>query len=371
MRATTAYIDIKKLRDNVRAIRKAVDGTAIMAIVKANAYGHGAIGVSRVLRSEGTEFLGVAFAKEGAALREAGDAGPIVVLIPSFPEEAYLFCKYDLRAAISSEEFLIALSREAKKRNYRAKVHLHIDTGMNRDGINAGKALAFYKKYGSLPNVEIEGISTHFATAASDLDFARKQLRIFNETLEKLKSEGARFKYAHASNSGAIINLPEARFNLVRPGLALYGYSCGGFGNSLNLSPILTLKSQVAVVRRIEPGESVGYDRLFVAERASNIATVPIGYGDGYFRNLTGKAKCLIGGKKYPIVGSICMDELMVDCGDDEIKPGDEAVLIGSMNGQSIWADELARQAGTITYEITSAISDRVPRVFVESDDGR
>ncbi len=367
MRTTTAYVSKKLLRYNLSRIRTLAPDSAILAVVKANAYGHGALGISQILRRDGIEFLGVAFANEGVALREAGDTQPILVLIPAFPEDAQFFCKYNLQSLISTDEFIVALSEEARKRNVTAKAHLHLDTGMNRDGINAGRAVSFMKDYGDLPNVDIVGISTHFATSPSDLDFANKQLRLFNETLERLNEAGFHFRYIHASNSGAVANLPEAHFNLIRPGLALYGYTPSkALKDKMKLKPILTLKSRVVMTRRIEIGESVGYDRLFIAEKPTTIATAPIGYGDGYYRTLTGKAKCLINGNKYNIAGSVCMDEVMIDCGDDEVKPGDEVVLIGEQRGASIWADEIAEWVGTIPYEVTTSIADRVKRVYVE-----
>ncbi|MFC2131423.1 alanine racemase, partial [Bacteroidota bacterium] len=289
------------------------------------------------------------------------------VLIPSFPDEAQYFCKYNLQAAISSEEFLLALSREAKKRGVIIKTHLLLDTGMNRDGINAGRAVSFMQEYGKLPNIEMIGVSTHFATSPSNIDFAKQQLRLFNETLEKLNNAGFHFRYIHAANSGAIANLPESYFNLIRPGLALYGYAPSAeTRDRLNVKPIMTLKSQVVVTRRIEAGESVSYDRLFVAKKPTTIATIPIGYGDGYFRTLSGRAQCLIKGKRYNIVGSICMDECMVDCGDDDINPGDEVVLMGKQGNEEILADEIAAWVGTTPYEVTTSISARVSRVYIE-----
>ncbi|MFH1049602.1 MAG: alanine racemase [bacterium] len=367
MRTTTAYINKKKLRYNIKRIRELAPDSEIMAIVKANAYGHGLLGTSQILRYDGIEFLGVAFANEGMMLRESGDTQPIIVLIPSFPDEAQYFCKYNLQAAISSEEFLTALSVEAQKRNVIIQTHLLIDTGMHRDGIAAKNAVDFMRKFGNLPNIDMHGVSTHFATSPKNIDYAKQQLKLFNDTVAKLNDAGFTFKYIHASNSGAIANLPEANFNLVRPGLALYGYAPSAeVREKLKVKPIMSLKSQVVVTRRIEAGDSVSYGRLFVAKKPTTIATVPIGYGDGYFKTLTGRAQCLINGKRYPVVGSICMDELMVDCNDDVVVPGDEVVLIGKQGSEEILADEIAGWVGTIPYEITTAISARVSRVYIE-----
>ncbi len=367
MRTTTAYIKKSNLIYNINRIKQLAKNSEILAVVKANAYGHGLIGISQILRANGIQFLGVAFANEGVMLRHAGDTQSILVLIPAFPDEAQHFCRYNLQASISSDDFLIALSNESKNRNIISKVHLHIDTGMNRDGIKANDALSFMKEYGKLPNIEFLGISTHFATSANNIHFAKKQLAIFNQTIEELSNAGFEFKYKHASNTGAIANLPEAHFNLVRPGLALYGYSSSAeIREILNVKPILSLKSEIVLTRRIKAGESVGYDRLYVAKKPTTIATVPIGYGDGYFKTLTGRTQCLINGKRYNVVGSICMDELMVDCGDDDVRPGDEVVFIGEQGEEQILADEIAAWVGTIPYEVTTAISARVSRVYIE-----
>jgi len=367
MRTTTAYIKKSNLIYNINRIKDLVNHSEILAVVKANAYGHGLIEISKILRANGIKFLGVAFANEGVMLRESGDTQSILVLIPAFPDEAQYFCKYNLQASISSEDFLIALSNESKNNNVISKVHLNIDTGMNRDGLIANDAINFMKEFGKLPNIEFIGICTHFATSANNIDFAKKQLAIFNNTIKNLEEEGFYFKYKHASNTGAIANLPEAHFNLVRPGLALYGYpSSAEIREILKVKPILSLKSEVILTRRIEAGESVGYDRLFVAKKPTTIATIPIGYGDGYFKTLTGRAQCIIKGKRYNIVGSICMDELMVDCGNDNVKPGDEVVLIGEQDSEQILADEIAAWAGTIPYEVTTALSTRVSRVYID-----
>jgi alanine racemase len=367
MRTTTAYINKQNLIYNINRIKHLAPDSAIMAIVKANAYGHGLLGISQILRANGIQFLGVAFANEGVILRHSGDTQPIIVLIPAFPDEAQYFCRYNLQAAISSEEFIVALSNEAVQRGVVVKTHLHIDTGMKRDGIDADKAVDFMNKFGKLPNINMIGLSTHFATSPTNIDFAKKQLQIFSNTLKSLNEAGHSFKYVHAANSGAIANVPDSQFNLIRPGLVLYGYSPSAeIREILNVKPVLSLKSQVVVTRRIKAGDSVSYDRLFVAKKDTNIATVPIGYGDGYFKTLTGRSQCLIRGKRYNIVGAICMDELMVECGDDEIRPGDEVVLIGQQGNEEILADEIAGWAGTIPYEITTSISARVSRVYVE-----
>jgi len=366
MRSTVAVINTKQLRKNIQAIKKKVGDASILAIVKANAYGHGMIECSRIFRREGIEFLGVAFTDEGVKLRWSGDTQPIVVLVPALPVEAATFCKFNLQPVTSSLEFMIALSSEAVKHNIVVQSHLFIETGMNREGIQPEEALFFMNECSKLANIEMIGVCTHFATSSTDANFVNKQLELFKETIAMLNKEGYYFKYTHASNSGGIINHKEAHFNLVRPGMALYGYTpLKNENDKIDIKPVLTLKTNVVIARRIKAGETVSYDRLFVATKPTTIATLPIGYGDGFFRALTGKAECLIHGKFYKIVGAICMDEVVVDIGDDYVQPGDEVVLIGQQDGHSIWADEIAEKIGTIHYEITTSIAARVPRVFI------
>jgi alanine racemase len=312
------------------------------------------------------DFFGVAFADEGAILRANGITKPIVIPFPGAIEEAPIYCNYDLQPVASSKRFMTALQKESERYDVKLKAHLFIDTGMHREGIKPNLLPDFLEFMSGLNNIDIIACCTHFATAPDDREFANYQLRLFLDTIDKLKSEGHEFEYLHAANSAGIGNLPEARLNIIRPGLSLYGYAPSDELNDFyNVKPIMKLKSKVIVTHRIKRGESVGYSRLYFAEKDTTIATLPIGYGDGFSRSLTGKAKCLINGKKYPIVGSICMDACMVDVGDDEIKPGDEVVLIGNQSNESILATDIAKVINTIPYEITTSIAARVPRIYV------
>ncbi len=366
MRATVAEISINNLKHNYRRIREIAPNSAMMAIVKANAYGHGMIEISKILQNEGVEFLGVAFADEGASLRKAGINIPIVVLFPGAVEEAPIYCSYDLQPVASSERFISALNNEAIDQNKIIKAHLFIDTGMHREGIKINKLPEFIEFLKEMKNIEIIAANTHFATAPDNTEFALKQLSLFLITVEKLKQDGYEFQYLHAANSAGIGNFPESQLNIIRPGLSLYGYPpADDLADIFRVRPIMKLKTKVIVTHRIERGESVGYSRLYVADRQTTIVTLPIGYGDGFSRTQTGKANCLINGKKYPIVGSICMDACMADVGDDDIQPGDAAVLIGTQGQESIWATDIAKVINTIPYEVTTAIAARVPRVYV------
>lgn len=366
MKITKAVINKKNILKNLENVKKAAPGCSVAAIIKANAYGHGIIESGKLLESE-VDFLGVAFVEEAEALREAGIAAPIIVLVPGFDDEIPLIVDLDLRPAVSSLNYIRKLDERARAAGKIVKAHLYINTGMNRDGLHWTDAVQFKSNCSKMRNVEFEGACTHFATAPSDPDFVSTQLERFNSAIASLKKAGYEFKYLHAANSAAILNRKDAHFNLIRPGLSLYGYPpVQPDGREFDFAPAMTLKTRVVQTRRIEKGESAGYDRLYIADRPTGIATLPIGYGDGYFKTLTGKAECLIAGKKYKIVGSVCMDECMVDVGDDPIKPGDEAILIGSQNGASITADEIAEKIGTITYEVLTAVSNRVSRVYAE-----
>ena len=367
MRHTIAQISSKSLAHNIERIKSFSGQSQVIAIIKANAYGHGMVEVATELNKLGINYFGVAFADEGVILRQNGFTQNIIVLVPETNGNAKLCVEMDLTPVIYSYEFAETLSREALASGKTAKGHLFIDTGMNREGLRPHMALGFMQKAVTLPNLKIEGICTHFATSTSNMNFAEDQLTLFNKTLDELKSHGFEFQYKHAANSGAIINLPGSRFNLVRPGMTLYGYPPSeDMGDKLSLKPVMTLKTKVVSVRRIYKGDTVGYGLEYISDQERNIATIPIGYGDGYFRNLTHKAQCLINGKRYDFVGTICMDVSMIDVGDDYINIGDEVVLIGTQKDEFISAYELANLIGTIPYEITSAISARVPRIVID-----
>ncbi|MFA6570754.1 MAG: alanine racemase [Bacteroidota bacterium] len=365
MRATVAVINSENLKHNIAELRKFTPNSKAIAIVKANAYGHGTVGISKLLRKEKIHFLGIAFPEEGIVIRESGDNEPIIVLVPALPDEVDIFCKYNLQPVASSIEFIEALSEEAVKQNVQIKAHLFIGTGMNREGVQPSECVAFMQKCLTLPNIEMEGVCTHFASSTSDANFLHRQLKLFNDTIKELNQAGFTFKYTHSANSGAIANHPDSHFNLTRPGLWLYGYAPADYlKDTVNLKPVLTLKSKVILSRTIRKGETVSYDRLYTANKPTNIVTIPIGYGDGYFKNLTGKGECLINGKRYPIAGAICMDECMADVGNDTINVGDEVILLGSQENETITAEEIAQKAGTIIWEVLTSVAARIPRVY-------
>lgn len=366
MRSTAAEINTDNLRHNVGELNNISNSSKIMAIIKANAYGHGIIPIAKILQEEGVDFFAVAFPDEAAMLRKAGIKEDILILVPGNSSEYELVCEYNLQVIASSRKYMRKISAEAVKRGVTIKAHLNVDTGMNRDGIAPENVMEFAKEFAQLENIELAGLFTHFATSPTDIEFAKKQLALFNEFTDKLSAEGYDFEYIHAANSGAIINLPEARFTHVRPGISLYGCLPEQYlHDKINLKPVLSLKTKVNIVRRIKPGDSVGYDRLFIADRETTIVNLPIGYGDGFPKRLTSIGECIIRGRKYPIVGSVCMDQCMVNVGDDIIEQGDEAILIGSQGAHTIKAADIAAKLGTIPYEVLCGITERVPRIYI------
>lgn len=366
MRHTVALIDLNCLERNISRIGQIAPQSEIMAVIKANAYGHGMLRIAEKLDSIGIKMFGVAFADEGILLRDAGFKQEIIVLVPETNGNASLCARNNLSPVLYSLEFAIALSEAAVQAGITATAHLFVDTGMNREGLRPDKIPEFMNKASKLPNLDIIGICTHFATSTSDIKFASKQLGLFNSVLKELNNSGYSFKYVHAANSGGIINLPDSRFNVIRPGMTIYGYPPSyDLLDEFNLSPIMSLKTKVISVRKIFPGDTVGYGMEFISDKATLIATIPIGYGDGFFKSNAKGGYCLINGRKYFFVGTICMDVSMIDIGNDNIVAGDEVVLIGNQGDERITAYTLADISNTIPYEITTAISQRVPRVYL------
>jgi alanine racemase len=368
MRKTRVVINKSDLLDNFKFIKSQAPGAKIIPVVKANSYGHGSVEVSKILSAAGgVHAFAVAYTEEAVQLRKAGIKEPIIILVQQSEEDIPEIVEYDLQPAVSALSFLKAISRESERVGKSARIHLFIDSGMSRDGVWCEDALDFMLEAKELKNIEYEGMCTHFSSSSLDPKFTQYQLDNFNKAVDTLKSNGFEFKLLHTASSAAIINYPEARFNAVRCGIALYGYPPDDqISYKYNIKPILTLKTNVAMIRRIKKGDSVSYNRLFIADKDTNIATLPLGYGDGYFKSLTSKSECIINDKVYPIVGSICMDEVMVDLGDDDVKIGDEVILIGSSEHHSISASDIAKKINTISYEVTTLIAPRVPRVYVD-----
>ncbi len=368
MNRCAAVINRSNLRHNVRQIRARARGADILAIVKANAYGHGITSCAQLFRSEGVKVLGVAYADEAAELRRAGDTGRILVLTPPFPEEARRFCELGLEFVVCSDDTRTAFNAEALRRKTVLKAHLYLDTGLHRDGIDYREALPFMESCHPAQGIAFQGLCTHFATSdEADKTFLLTQVERFETARKALHAAGYSFADIHASNSGALSDVAAAHYSLVRAGSALYGYNASTqLQQPLDLRPALRFVARINAIRSIEAGESVSYGRRFTASEPTKIATIAVGYGDGLHRSLSGRLDCLVGGRRLPIVGTICMDECMADIGDAPVNVGDEAVFIGCQQKAHINAQELAEAAATIHYEILSSIAARVPRLYVD-----
>ncbi len=367
IRPTRAEIRLGALGRNIERARKlAGAGVKLMGVVKANAYGHGSPRVAFEMLERGADYLGVAIAEEALALREAGIAAPILVL--GSPPDAVMgeLIEANIEFTIPSAEKAAAASRAAAGSGKRARVHLKIDTGMERLGEHWYSVEPFLDAAYDLAGLEIVGVYSHFATSDCDLEFARLQLARFKEVLALLSSRGRKPAIAHIANSGALASMPDARFDMVRPGIFLYGYEVSEKA-TIGLEPVMRLVSRIAFAKTVRAGARVSYGGIWTAPEDTRVATVPIGYGDGYSRSLSNRGAALVAGRRVPIVGRICMDQLMVDLGPGGREGvGEEVLLFGERDGRSLPGEELCELMGTIPYELTCMISERVPRVYVE-----
>ena len=381
MNPTRAEIDLKKLEFNYNQLRsllyksKPHKKIKICGIVKANAYGHGIQEISKKLISLGVEYLGVANYDEAIKLRSVVPDANILVfgtLIHSkLKPKTYIskLLKYNLIATVASLDTAKFLDDYSSKLHKKFKVHIKVDTGLRRIGFDIKNAYENIAKVFQCKNLDIEGIYTHFATSESpNKTFAKEQLELFNELLHKLKKGGMEFPIIHSANSGAILNLPESYFDMVRPGLALYGYYPSEEGmDKVQLKPIMNLKSKITYIKRLDAGISISYGRKYFTKEKSFIGSIPIGYGDGYCRGLSNIGKVYIQNKLYPIVGAITMDWLMVNLGPkSKVRVGDDVLLMGRENGNNLQADKLAKILKTIPYEILCSTADRVERVYLD-----
>jgi alanine racemase len=342
-----------------------------MAVVKADAYGHGAVKVVKYLNTLGKnkpDFYAVSFPSEALELRESGVKSRIIVFDPFEKENTNICLKHNLIATVFSKRHIDTLKNAFQNSNHKKKikVHIKVDTGMNRLGINYDKAFNFIKDLSRRKEFIIDGIYTHFAEADSkNKSFTRLQLNRFNELISKLHKEKIKFGYLHAANSAAILDLPETYFNMVRCGISLYGYyPSNETSESINLKPVMSVRSIVTTVKEINKGESVSYGRKFTAKKMTKIISVPVGYADGYRRGLSNKAKAIINGKVFNQVGIVTMDRTMFDVGNANIKVGEKVTLIGSDKDKTITAWDLAKAIDTIPYEITCGITKRLPRIY-------
>ncbi|MDD5027480.1 MAG: alanine racemase [Candidatus Omnitrophica bacterium] len=364
-RPTWAEIDLNNLEYNFLRIKERIAcGTKILVTVKADAYGHGLIPTSERLESCGVDFLGVASIDEGIALRKAGIKSPILVLGLILKDHLSPLFEYDLTISVCDEELSAALNNKARLLRKKAKVHIKVDTGMGRIGILHYDAHKLVRKIHRFKHIKIEGIFTHFAFADINRKFTFYQIDLFDALIQKLAAEGITIPLVHAANSMGILSYCHSHFNMVRPGLVIYGlYPKGNL--KVSLKPVLSLKTRVVFIKNVPAGCGISYGHEYITARPTRIVTLPIGYGDGYPRNLSNKAPVLIGGKRFRICGRICMDQIMVDVGKAAVKIGEEAVLIGAQGKNMITTEELAGLSKTIPYEIVCGLGSRIPRVSV------
>lgn len=365
-RPVYAEVNLNHIKYNLRQLKKKLNkDTKVMAVVKADAYGHGAIPVSKALIEEGIDRLGVALPEEGAELREGGIDIPIQVLGETLSPQEKLLIKYDLIPTVARKDTLEKINKLAINNNIIQKIHIKIETGMGRIGFLQEEGIEVVSRACHLPGIEVEGLVTHFATADEiNKEYAHQQWKRFNCFLSKLKEKGIDIPLKHAANSATIIDLPQYQLNMVRPGIALYGLPPSDEVNNISLKPALSWKTAIIYLKELPAGSAISYGATYITKKKSRIATIPVGYADGYSRLLSNKGYVLIKGKKATIRGRVCMDQFMVDVTDiPDVEVGDEVVLIGNQGDKEFTASEMADIIGTINYEVLCNISMRVPRI--------
>lgn len=380
---TWAEIDLSAYAHNITELRRITDKNArLMAVVKANGYGHGAIEVARVALLNGAEYLGVARINEAIQLREAGLEAPILIFGYTPSDQAKTLIKYDLTQTVYSYKAAKVLSEYAVQKGTKICVHIKADSGMGRLGVllnsnnNADTdnhllqdTVEAVESISRLPGLTVEGIFTHFATADdADKSYARMQIDVFTDFINSLARRGLELPLKHAANSGALIDLPESHLDMVRPGIATYGLYPSSEVNmrKVDLKPVMTLKSRIIQLKKVPAGFNISYGITYQTEKPTAIATVPVGYADGFNRLLSNRGHMLVHDQRVPIVGRVCMDLTMIDVGSvSDAAVEDEVVVFGPQSNGSVTADEIALKLNTINYEIVSTITARVPRVYV------
>ena len=368
LRPTRATVDLAQLGENLKTIREHISpGTKILAAVKGDAYGHGALSCAHALADAGADWFGVALVEEGRALRQSGVTQPILCMGGAGPRGASEAIRQALTPLVSHLDEAYALNEAAESAGTTVEVHAKVDTGMGRLGVPVHLWPHFLDRTADLPHLRITGVASHLAQSESTAGtvHTREQVRRFREAVEIARARGLDVSLTHIANSGAILQHPETAEDMVRPGLLLYGYDPDARIPRIPVSPIMTVETQVLVVRDLPSGVGVSYGGDFITERPSRIATLPVGYADGYPRALSGKASVLIKGHRAPVRGRVCMDMCMVDVTDlpFDVRPGDTVTLLGQSGDAQIDAWDLALWADTIPYEILTGFSERIPRV--------
>lgn len=368
--STWVEVDLDRFSHNLRSIRECVgESCGTLLVVKADAYGHGAVEIAEAAAIEGVSHLGVATLHEGIQLRRAGCATPIIALSPLLPAEIPEAVAHDLSPSVCDLDFANELSRAAAESGRAVRCHVEIDTGMGRTGIGVDDAEAFIAALAELPGLRLASIYTHFPDADdADLSFSRDQVASFNALIARLEAKGLRPPRVHAANSAGTVNLPEARYDWVRVGLIAYGHMPPNAKSELLLRPVMSFKSRLVQVREMPAGRSISYGRTYRTKRTSRIGVVAVGYGHGYSWLLSNRGRMLVGGKRVPIVGRVTMDLTMVDVTDvPDAKVGDEVVLFGEQDGATMSLEEVARGSQTLPYEIMCTIGKRVTRIFLRA----
>ena len=370
MRPTYALINLSNLKRNFLNIKKKVKNAKVMAVVKADAYGHGVKETVFALNSldeKKPDYYAVAFIDEAVELRSLGIVEPILIFEPIFEQDADSVYRFDLIPTVFTRKHLEILKKNKPSYfNRKLKVHIKVDTGMHRLGIDFNEAVQYIQELSNIEEFTIDGIYTHFATSdEKNKSFAKIQLTRFKRIIEELKSKNIDYGLAHAANSGAILDMSEAYLDMVRPGVSLYGnYPSLETSESIRLYPVMSVISHAASTKTIDRGESVSYGRKFIAKKKTKIVSVPIGYADGFSRSFTNRFRAIIKGKYYNQIGTVTMDRIMFDVHDEKIKVGDEVILLGKKNELEITAWDWSKKLNTIPYEITCGISKRVRRIY-------
>lgn len=366
-RATVAEIDLQAIAYNLTEIKKRVAPAKVMAVVKANAYGHGVEGVARVAAANGVDYFGVARVEEGIELRELGISQPVLVLGGFFEEQIEESLRNDLELTLYARRNVEVLSEVARRLGKVARAHIKVDTGMGRVGVPWEKAAQFVVFVKEFEHINPVGIYTHLSSSdEADPTYSNLQTARFKNLISALNARNIHIPQAHAANSGGVLNLPHSYFDMVRPGVSLYGYyPAAGTARSLSLQPAMSIKSRVIFIKEVEKDTFISYNRTYQTNEKTTVATVSIGYADGYNRLLSNRGEVLIRGRRFPVVGRVTMDQIMVDVGlASEIEVGDEVVLLGQQGQDEITIYEICDKLNTIPYEVTCWVSERVPRVY-------
>lgn len=377
-RATRAEINLEAFRHNLRFLRSVAGSSVkIMAVVKADAYGHGAVPCAQAAVEAGADYLGVGFMEEGVELREGGIKTPILVMGGIFPEDIDEIIQHDLAATLYSAALAEAVSRRAGKAEKPVKVHIKVDTGMGRLGVTTDDFPCLVEQVSQNKYLELEGVCTHFSSAdEEDPEYTLLQLSRFRKVLQQIEQAGIHIPLVHGANSSALLKYPEIRFDMVRPGIALYGAlpspNLEPYVKKLarrhggGLTPVMQWKTAIAQLKWVPKGAPLSYGRKHITAKDSRIATLPLGYADGLTRNLSNTLNVLVGGKSVRQVGAICMDMILIDVTDvADVAEGDEAVIFGRQGEQTITVEEVAGKSGSIPYETLCTVGKRVPRVYV------